>query len=470
MQIHTPPIRPAVSRMPIAAAASADAGASPALRLLRHEAEVRRLQTVEELLFHLVNSVRALALYGSAMVLRRQRSNDRLRVALVSDLPDADRDAPLTRALEERLIRLDHNVALAEPIAFAAFDAGDSRCPADDAVLLADYPFTHMLWLPLRDRSGALDAGVVFARADAFTPGEQTLLARLAETYAHAWAALPVRRHFGIGLPFKRKWWLGAAGAAAVVASLPVRMSVMAPVEVVAQAPFVVTAPIAGVVKAILVPPNSLVQAGQPLVQFEDIQPRNEMVLARQRLNVAHARDSRTGAAAFRDAAAVHDMATARAEYELARVTYEYTAEVLGRTQVRAPTAGLAIYTDRRDWEGRAVQVGEEILQVADPARVALRIDLPTANSIELAAGAELSVFLDNAPMGGLPAHVRSVSYTPRNQPGGATSYTVMADPAGTQAPRIGSRGTARLYGERVPLIFQLLRRPIAATRQFIGV
>ena len=292
----------------------------------------------------------------------------------------------------------------------------------------------------------------------------------MAETYAHAWAALPVRRRFGTGLPLRRSWWLAGAGTAVVIASLPVRLSVMAPVEVVAAAPFVVTAPIAGVVKAVLVAPNSVVQAGQQLVQFEDIQPRNEMVLARQRLAVAQARDSRTAAAAFRDPAAVHEMATARAEHELARLTYEYTAEVLGRTQVRAPTAGLAIYTDRRDWEGRAVQVGEEILQVADPARVALRIDLPTANSIELPAGAELSIYLDNAPMGGLKAQLRSVSYTPRTQPGGATSYTVMADPSGAGALRIGSRGTARLYGERVPLIFQLLRRPIAATRQFVGV
>ena len=80
-----------------------------------------------------------------------------------------------------------------------------------------------------------------------------------------------------------------------------------------------------------------------------------------------------------------------------------------------------------------------------------------------------MSVYLDNAPLGGLTGRLRSVSYTPRAQPGGTTSYTVMADPDGVSPPRIGARGTARLYGERVPLIFQLLRRPLVATRQFIG-
>ena len=126
MQPDTPPARPAVSRVPSMAAAPLEAPASPALRLLRHEAEVRRLASEEELLYHLVNSVRALALYGSATLLRRRRSNERLRVALMSDLPEVDRDAPLTRALEERLVRLDQRAALAEPAAFAAHDPTES--------------------------------------------------------------------------------------------------------------------------------------------------------------------------------------------------------------------------------------------------------------------------------------------------------------------------------------------------------
>ena len=450
--------------------APAAAQASPAMRLLRHEAEVRKLGSEPELLFHLVNEVRALVQYGSAMVLRRQRGSERLRVVQLSDLPDVDREAPLLRALENRVVRLDERIGLAQPTTFVSIESDPVDVPAHDVELLAAYPFTQLFWLPLKDRSGAVDAGVVFARAEPFTTGEQTLLTRLSETYAHAWGALSTHRGFGRGIAVSRRTLVKSAAALCLVAVFPVRLSVMAPVEVVAATPFVVTAPIAGVVRNLLVAPNTVVAAGQPLVQFEDIQPRNEMVLAQQRLAVAQARDARTGAAAFRDPVAAHDMAAARAELDLARVTYEYAAEVLQRTQVRAPHAGLAIYTDRRDWEGRAVQVGEEIMQVADPAKVALRIDLSTANSIELAPGADLGIYLDNAPLGGLNAKLRSVSYTPRPQPGGTTSYTVMADPAGGATPRIGTRGTARLYGQRVPLIFQVLRRPIAATRQFVGL
>ena len=42
-------------------------------------------------------------------------------------------------------------------------------------------------------------------------------------------------------------------------------------------------------------------------------------------------------------------------------------------------------------------------------------------------------------------------------------------DPA-ARGLRIGSRGTAQLQGARVPLLFYLLRRPISAARQYIGL
>ena len=455
---------------PLASSSAPAAQSAAAIRLLRHEAEIRKLGSETELLFHLVNEVRGLVQYGSAMVFRRQRGSERLRVVQLSDLPDVDREAPLLRALENRIVRLDAGIGLDQPRTFVPIESNQDDVAAADVALLSDYPFVHLIWLPLKDRDGRVDAGVVFARADVFAPGEQTMLTRIAETYAHAWGALPVRRRFTRGLPLSRRWLGTIAAALFVIAAFPVRLSVMAPVEVVAARPFVVTAPIAGVVKSILVAPNSTVTADQPLVQFEDIQPRNEMVLAQQRLAVAQARDAKTNAAAFRDPVAAHEMAATHAEFELARVTYDYAAEVAQRTLVRAPGAGLAIYTDRRDWEGRAVMVGEEIMQVADPARVALRIDLPTASSIELAPGADVDVYLDNSPLGGLAARLRSVSYTPRVQPGGTTSYTVMADPHDGAAPRIGARGTARLYGEHVPLIVQLLRRPFVATRQFVGL
>lgn len=457
-----------------AAVPPASRPAESALRLLQHEAEVRRLAAEDDLLFHLANQIGSLLPCGQVMVWQRHRSAGQFRLRVVSGLADVDRDAPLVQALERGIARLDTERRLAEPLVLDTTELGEparGRAEGGDAdPALADYPHGHAMWLPLKDRTLATDAGALFTRETPFTAGEQTLLKRLAETYAHAWAALPVQRGFGFGTRITRVRLLLLLGALSGAGLIPVRLSVMAPVEVVAEKPFVVTAPINGVIRAIVPAPNSLVKAGQPLVQFEDIQPRNEMVLAQQRLAVARARDGRTGAAAFKDVTAAHDMAIARAEFDLAAVSYDYAVQVLDRTRIVAPNAGLVIYTDRRDWEGRAVMVGEEILQVADPGRVLYRVDVATGNSIQLDPEAEIGIFLDSAPLGGLGARLQSVSYASRTGPGGASSYTVLAAPTDGDAPRIGARGTARLYGKTVPLAVQLLRRPVAVFRQAFGL
>lgn len=463
---------PPAERLAVGAEGSAPPGAAPsadaALRLLQFEADVRRIRAEAALLTHLANEVRSLVPYDLAVVWRRGRSGRGWQPVAVSGLPGVDPHTPLLDALA-RLVS-------ARP-AHDSIVALDPRAPADIAALhesqravLQSLPLGHLLWMPVPDLDERVDAGMLLLKETAFNPGAAVLLGRIGPLYGHAWAALAGRKRHT--LPNPRGRVVAALLAAGLVGlgALPVRLSVMAPGEVVAARPNVITAPISGVVKRIEVAPGSKVTAGQVLLTFEDIQPRNEMLLAQQRLAVAQARDARITAAAFQDPDATHELANARAEYELARVTYDYTLEVLARTTVRAPSDGVAVYSDRRDWEGRAVQVGEEILQVANPARVALRADLSTANSLPLHAGDDAEAFLENAPLGGLPLRVRYATYTPRVLPGGDTAYTVMLDPAPGSVPRIGARGTVRLYGPRVPLVVQLLRRPLAALRQAAGI
>jgi len=43
-------------------------------------------------------------------------------------------------------------------------------------------------------------------------------------------------------------------------------------------------------------------------------------------------------------------------------------------------------------------------------------------------------------------------------------------DDDGATPPRVGLKGTAKLYGETVPLAVYLFRRPLAAIRQHLGV
>jgi hypothetical protein len=434
--------------------AAAPAQASPMGALLGWEAELRRQSTLPELRYFVANEARGVVAYDQAFVLQRPLVGDGWRVEVASGLAAVDRNAPLVRGIE---------TALAEADGPCDLDA-----PADPA--LDDYPFRHWLWHPLVDREGAAFAGLLLARAHPFGMADAARIARIAETTQHAWLALtggkPVRR-----LPrFTRRQKRIAFALAVGAVLFPVHLSALAPVEVVPDRPFVVTAPFQAMVASIDVAPNARVRRGQTLMRFDDVKLRNELSLATERLAVARAKLGEVSSAAFGDATEARGISIADAEYRLADAEWRYARDMLARARVVAAQDGIALYTDRREWEGRAVDPGQPIMQVADPTRVRYRIDLPTREQLRLEPGSAVSVWLDSQPLWSQSARLEAASYQPRATADGGLAFALEAAPTGGDAPRIGSRGTARVRGQWAPLGYAMLKRPIASLRQYLGV
>lgn len=430
--------------------------------LLQFEAEVRRWPSVPELVYHVANESRRILDYDQMFVLRRSRIGDGYQVIAASSLPAVDRNAPLIQAIEKAVGELRKTLELERAHDFAA------AALAPDAAF-DEYPFGHWRWQPLLDRNGEPFAGLLVARGAAMREAEVFRLARVADTVGHGWCALtrgePVRRIRRFG---PKEWRLALIGLA-IVALFPVRLTAIAPVEVVTARPFVVAAPFSGVIDRILVPPNGSVKAGQPLLRFDDTKLRNDLAVAAEKLEVARARVERSTSLAIDVREESRDITLMRAEYELAQADHAYARDLLARGQVAAPRAGMALYSDRRDLEGRAVNVGDPILQIVDPQHVDFRIDLPTREQMTLAPGSRVKVWLDAQPLWAIDGRLETVSYQARMTAEGVLSFAVIAKPVG-DTPRVGSRGTAKLYGRWVPLAYSLLRRPISSFRQFAGI
>lgn len=429
--------------------------------LLQYEADLRRQASEMELVYFLANETRRLLDYGQMFVLRLPRIGERMHVIAASSLAAVDRNAPLIQAVE-RVVR----TATADRPGEAM---GITTRSHDRDTSLDDYPFTEWHWQPLPDADGTPFAGLLVARATPLDPGEITRVERIADTAGHAWRALkgprPVRRI----RPLDKRQRRALMVAAAVFAVFPVRLSTLAPVEVVADRPYTLSAPFAGLIQRLEVAPNTPVRKGQPLVRFDDVRPRNELTLATERLAVARARAERASSAAFGSAEASREIAIEQAERDLAQAEHDYARDVLAQSVLRAPRDGIAIYSDRRDFEGRAVNVGDPIVQIADPARVRFRVDLPAREQISLSPGAPVKVWLDGQPLWAVNARLETASYAARPTPEGVMAFALIARPLGV-TPDIGARGTARVEGRWVPLIYALLRRPITAARQTIGM
>ncbi len=425
--------------------------------LLRYESDVRKQASVDELIYFVANESRSLLGYDQMFVLRHTMVGEGFAVRAASSLATIDRNAPLVQAIEKSAAHFGDAAKLL-----------DAESVSDDPAI-ADYPFHNWLWSPLKARDGGVFGGLLLARSTPWTEADIVRAGRLNETIGHSWLALtdgkPVRRI--ARLDSKSKRWLAAA--LIIGALFPVRMSALAPVEVVAAKPFIVSAPYSGVISRVEVAPNATVKAGQPVVTFEDIKVRNELQQAQERVAVARAKVERATSAAFADSDQAREIGPLRAELELAEADYSYARDMMGKAQIKAPRAGMAIYSDRRDWEGRAVNVGDPILQIADPRDIAYRIDLPSKEQMRLVPGAEVKIWLDAQPLWALDGKVETASYQARPTAEGVLAFAVTAKPMGGN-PRIGSRGTAKLYGQWAPFLYTLLRRPIASARQYLGI
>ncbi|WP_293853292.1 HlyD family efflux transporter periplasmic adaptor subunit [uncultured Alsobacter sp.] len=333
-----------------------------------------------------------------------------------------------------------------------------------------EYPLPHLMLAPLVEPGGTVFGAVLLARSTPWGDEDVALAGRLSACCAHAWLALEGKRRLRGGR------WQGLATALVAMAlaalgAVPVPLSALAPVEVVPRDPDLVTAAIDGVVRTIAVEPNAAVKPGDVLVRFADTALRGRLAVAEQNVAVAQARERRLAQSAFDDRAARRELAVATSELRLAEVERDAARDALDRAELRATKAGVAVFQSRKDLEGRPVAVGERLMSIARPEDVELRIDLPVKDSILAREGAPVRVYLDADPLDPLEGTVEQAAFAAAPVPGGGLAFILRARIEGSAAmPRIGYRGTAQVRGETVSLAYLLLRRPLTAARQHLGL
>ncbi len=433
--------------------------------LLRIEAEAREAKTVGELQFLIANETRKLTRARQIFVASRAASSTP-RIEVISGLAAVDRSAPLVHGVTQAIAALGREFGLDKLREFSA-----AAYPSDAPELVRGYPFTALLWLPFVDRNGQCFAGMLLARDEPWIEADIIVAKRLAATYAHAWQALQQRSGWLPQLVFSRRVVAGSCAVAALLLAVPVSLTTLAPAEIVAKAPFVVTAPIDGIIDEVLVEPNAAVIEGQPLIRFVDIQVRNRLAIAERELHVAETRVKKATQQAFTDVRGRHDLGVAMADFELKSAERDFARDTLQRSEVKAQRAGIAVFADKKTLAGRPASVGERIMLIADPKAVEIQVDMSVGDAITLGAGSRVKVFLDADPLNAREAVVELADYQARVRPGNILGFKVMARLTGSEPlPRLGARGTAQLYGDSVALAFYLFRRPLSALRQWSGL
>lgn len=420
------------------------------------ERQARAARDIDSLAYALVNDAQTLFGYRHAALLIAGR------VRALTGISVVEAHAPFVAFVENAAAQLLAQKRLDKPQVVTA-DSFSAQIQADWQSLSTGAVF----WLPLLDRQQNPYGGLWIAREQPWSSAEQALLEQLGDCYSHAWQALQPRKPWRLRWP-RRKVAVAVAALLALLL-LPVRQSVLAPAEVVPLDGQVVAAPLDGVIAEFLVKPNQNVKKGDVLVRFDATSIKAQADVAERSLQVAEAELRANAQRAFSDAesGARIDLFTARVAQK--RAERDYARELLARTEVKAERDGIAVFADAQRWTGLPVQTGERLMVVADPGQAELRIDLAVADVLAFEPGGEVALFLDSDPLHRHSARLQRLAYEAQTVAGGHLAYRLDAE-FDQAPPRIGLRGTAKLYGERGPLALYLLRRPLAALRQTVGL
>lgn len=433
---------------------------------MRLESGAREVADLVALRHFIANETRRLVRARQIFVVALD-GRGRPAVVAISSLATVNRQSEVVVGVEALVMRLGADVGMKTATEFRlpAFCDGGS-------VLAATYPFVEMAWMPLADRQGRVFAGLLLARDTAWTGDEVAVGRRLADAYAHAWREVATANRFD---PRRRigSYWPIALGLAAVaLLALPVPMTALAPVEIVAASPSVIAAELDGVVEAIYPDPSAPVRKGDPLVKFTATTLGNRADVAQQEVLVAEARVRQATILAFTDPRGRHELGLAEAELALKKAELQFARDLLSKTLIRAPADGIAVYADRKALIGRPVATGERLMEIANPAVVEARIDLAVPDAAALSPSSAVRLFLDVDPLAPWNGTVSRSDYRAQTSESDVLVYRTFAQLAADDRPppRIGLRGTAQVRGEQTLLGLYLLRRPLIALRQWIGL
>lgn len=451
----------------------------PLLALVDLCHRARAAGSAEELAFLLVNDSRALAPYRQAALWFAEGG-----VRALSGVVEPEGNAPYAQWLD-RLCR-----TLADDETPRRLTAADvpANVPADIAAEWAEWLPAEAAWLPLAasaDHAGSVRGGLLLAGEAPLADDALALLAEWTDAWRHAWLARHRPPPWSVALLRQQRsaWLAGGAGgkwwrrrpvqaglAALAVLCFPVRLTVLAPGELVPANPAVIRAPLDGVIGQIHVQPNAAVKAGQPLFSFDEAPIASRLEVARQALATAEVEYRQLAQSALTDARSKGQFAALLGKIAEKRAEAEFLASQFERAHVVAPQDGIVIFDDASEWIGRPVQTGEKVMRVALPGEVEIEAWVGIGDAIPLPDAAPVDLYLAASPFSAVSGRLRYVSHGAAPRPDGAYAYRLRAALDGPTGNRIGLKGTAKLHGGWVPLGYWALRRPLATLRQWLAL
>lgn len=438
------------------------------VNLVNLEAKIKSAANIRELGFIAANEIFHIFPFRQAFFCLVKRG--KIRLHTVSGLAKIEVNTPFVLWFEKLCSHLFSH-SKSKPKIFSSSDV-----PKQFSTGWEEWFPEYLIYLPLKDVDGQINGAVIFACENKPDENASSLLNYVASSIGYAVWALggrkPILMRTIEGMFASRLTILFIVSIISLLLFMPVQQSVLAPAEIIPLDYTIVTTPMDGVIKKIHVKPNEFVSNGSLLFSLDDTTLKSKLEIAAKVLGVVKSESFLVEQKAFTDLQSKGEMTTQRAKVSEKISEIEYLRKLMNKIDIKAERDGIVIFSDPTDWEGKPVITGEKIMQLADSRSAGVLVWLPVSDAIAIEKNARIRLFLNISPLEPMEAKLKRTSYQTVLSPKSISSYKVIGeftDPLKKEV-RIGLKGTAKIYGDRVALGYYIFRRPIAAFREWSGL
>ncbi|MEC7838503.1 MAG: HlyD family efflux transporter periplasmic adaptor subunit [Chlamydiota bacterium] len=430
--------------------------------------KAHKCQTFESLTFLILNDTINVARYDRALLWDLTAEKPKLLgVSGQSNLPK-----------NHDLIKKWRNVVtdLGEPNKPQIFiiDRSDETKIAKDS---NEKPKSTVLWLPIfSNEKLTLGMWMELWGDHKNNPPPDDLLGLLVHllmpSFGLAWEKLSMKNSWK-KIPRKTPFY-AALGVAVFLMLLfiQVPLRIVAPCEVVAMDPMVIRAPMEGIIKEINVKPGEMIVEGDILFEYDKRVPLQQLKAAQKEVEVLESKLNRAISLSLEeDQSSADNYSILTRQLEKGKIELELVQHHASLLTNKAEQSGMVIIDDPDQLRGKPVQIGERILAINDPNKTKLKIWLPENDNVELNLDEPIKIILNVSSNESFQAKITYISSESTLSEKNIPSFIAEAEwVTHDQNVKLGLKGTAILYGEKVPLWYFFLRKPIAFIRYYVGL
>lgn len=249
-----------------------------------------------------------------------------------------------------------------------------------------------------------------------------------------------------------------------------VPLRIVSSCEVVSREPIIIAAPLEGVIKEINVLPGDEVAKGDLLVEYEKSAFIQDLQLAKKEVELREAEIGRAKTLGYDDEEKLSELRVLLAKNDQAQAKLDFAKYQFELLTIESPARGIVSLDNPEEWKGRPVSIGEKILSINQQDDTKVLIWLAEGDNVNLDKDSLVKIVLNANPNSTFEASLDYISSISKINDENIVSFE--AEASWVEQPenvKIGQKGVAIMYGEKVSLLYYLFRKPYLFFRRTFG-